>query len=77
MRIVLFLCAMFALAVGVATATAGSGNSANVKLCQKGGWATLVPDPDESTAIQPVTANTQERANPIVTNLMTRSRPDT
>jgi hypothetical protein len=26
------------LSVGVATATAGGGNSANAKLCQKGGW---------------------------------------
>ena len=31
-----------ALSVGVATATAGGGNSANAKLCQKGGWMSLV-----------------------------------
>src|SRR3954452_16267026 len=42
MRIVLLLCALFALTVGVATATAGGGNSATAKLCQKGGWQTLV-----------------------------------
>lgn len=30
-----------ALSVGVATATAGGGNSANAKLCQKGGWMSL------------------------------------
>src|SRR5690348_6193011 len=30
------------LSVGVATATAGGGNSANAKLCQKGGWTNLV-----------------------------------
>jgi hypothetical protein len=42
-RIVLLSCAMFALTVGVATATAGTGsNSANAKLCQKGGWAKLI-----------------------------------
>jgi hypothetical protein len=42
MRIVLLLCAVFALMVGVATATAGGGNSANAKKCQNGGWQTLV-----------------------------------
>ena len=31
-----------ALSVGVATATAGGGNSANAKLCQKNGWMNLV-----------------------------------
>lgn len=30
-----------ALSVGVATANAGGGNSANAKLCQKGGWMNL------------------------------------
>ena len=39
-RIVLLLCAMFALTVGVATAIAGGGNSNNAKLCQKDGWKT-------------------------------------
>jgi hypothetical protein len=39
MRIVLVLCAVFAVTVGVATANADKGgNSANAKLCQKGGW---------------------------------------
>src|SRR5262245_16913197 len=42
-RMVLLLCAVFALTVGVATATAGGGNSANAKLCQKNGWQTLYP----------------------------------
>jgi hypothetical protein len=38
-RIVLLLCAVFALTVGVATANADqNGNSANAKLCQQGGW---------------------------------------
>jgi hypothetical protein len=31
-------CVVLALTVAVATATAGGGNSANAKLCQKGGW---------------------------------------
>ena len=31
-----------ALALGVPSATAGGGNSANAKLCQKGGWQMLV-----------------------------------
>lgn len=34
--------ALIALAVGLATATAGGGNSANAKRCQKNGWQTLV-----------------------------------
>ena len=38
-RSVLVLCAMLVLTVAVATAEAGGGNSANAKLCQKGGWA--------------------------------------
>jgi hypothetical protein len=43
MRLVLALCAVFALTVGVAAATADQGgNSANAKLCQKGGWQSLV-----------------------------------
>jgi hypothetical protein len=41
-KIVFTLCALFALTVGVATAAAGSGNSANAKMCQKGGWMGLV-----------------------------------
>ena len=39
--VLLVLCAVFALTVGVATANAGDGNSANAKLCQKGGWQSL------------------------------------
>jgi hypothetical protein len=52
MRVLFVLCAALALTVGVATATAGTGhgnghggkggNSANAKLCQKGGWKTFV-----------------------------------
>jgi hypothetical protein len=38
----LVLCVVLALAVGFATATAGGGNSANAKLCQKGGWQNWV-----------------------------------
>ncbi len=33
--------AFLALSVGAATATAGGGNSANAKLCQKNGWQSL------------------------------------
>jgi hypothetical protein len=32
---------LLAISVGVATATAGGGNSANAKLCQMGGWMNL------------------------------------
>jgi hypothetical protein len=43
LRIILACCAALALTVGVATATGGNGgNSANAKLCQKGGWQNLV-----------------------------------
>ena len=38
----LFACAVLALSIGISTATAGGGNSDNAKLCQKGGWQTLV-----------------------------------
>src|SRR6186997_783360 len=42
LRVSLLLAVAVALCVGVATATAaGGGNSANAKLCQKGGWQTL------------------------------------
>lgn len=44
MRVALLLCAVFAMSVGVASATAdhgNGGNSANAKLCQKGGWMSL------------------------------------
>jgi hypothetical protein len=42
LRLMLLLCAAFALTVGVATAAAAPGsNSANAKLCQKGGWTSL------------------------------------
>jgi hypothetical protein len=34
--------AAIALTAGIATATAGGGNSANAKKCQKDGWQTLV-----------------------------------
>ncbi len=36
------VCAAIALTAGLATATAGGGNSANAKKCQKNGWQTLV-----------------------------------
>jgi hypothetical protein len=51
-RILLVCCAALALTVGVATATAGGGNSANAKLCQKGGWQTLVRSDGSSFANQ-------------------------
>jgi hypothetical protein len=38
----LVVCAAGALTFGIATASAGGGNSANAKLCQKNGWQTLV-----------------------------------
>jgi hypothetical protein len=41
-RLVVALCVVSALTIGVATAYAGGGNSANAKLCQKGGWQTLI-----------------------------------
>lgn len=42
-RMVVALCAVLALAAGVATARAGNGgNSADAKKCQKGGWKSLV-----------------------------------
>src|SRR6266700_1178818 len=41
MRMVLMICAALALTVGVVSATAGGGNSANAKQCQKGGWVNL------------------------------------
>ena len=44
------LCAVFALTVGVATANAGGGNSANAKLCQKGGWQSLFTETGGSFA---------------------------
>jgi len=34
----LVLCMVLALTVAVAVANAGGGNSANAKLCEKGGW---------------------------------------
>src|SRR5262245_17127617 len=39
--ILLVLCAVFALTLGATTANAGGGNSANAKLCHKGGWQNL------------------------------------
>jgi hypothetical protein len=45
LQMIVVCCAALALSVGVATATAGNGNggnSANAKLCQKGGWQNLV-----------------------------------
>lgn len=40
-RVAFLVCVVLAMAVGVATANAGGGNSANAKLCQKGGWMNL------------------------------------
>ena len=36
------VCAAIALTAGITTATAGGGNSANAKKCQKNGWQALV-----------------------------------
>lgn len=52
LRLILVCCAALALSVGVATATAGGGNSANAKLCQKGGWQNLVRSDGSSFANQ-------------------------
>lgn len=55
LRILLLCCAALALTVGVATATAGGGNggnSANAKLCQKGGWQSLYRSDGSSFANQ-------------------------
>ncbi len=41
-RLTLTLFAGFALVIGVATATAGGGNSDAAKACQQGGWQNLV-----------------------------------
>ena len=43
-------CAVIALTVGIATATAGGGNSANAKKCQKDGWQTLVTSTGQTFA---------------------------
>ena len=42
LRTMLLPCVVLALTVAVATANAGGGNSANAKLCQKGGWHSWV-----------------------------------
>jgi len=53
LRMVLPLLGVLALMLGVATATAGKGgNSANAKLCYKGGWQTLVRGDGSSFASQ-------------------------
>jgi hypothetical protein len=41
-RMLLVLCAALALSAGVATATAGGGNSGNAEMCKKDGWKSLV-----------------------------------
>jgi hypothetical protein len=41
LRTLLVLGTVLLFTVGVATANAGGGNSANAKLCQKGGWQNL------------------------------------
>ena len=42
LRPMLVLCMVLALTIAVAGATAGGGNSANAKLCQKDGWRNWV-----------------------------------
>jgi hypothetical protein len=49
LRMMVVLCAALALTVGVATATAGGGNSAIAKMCQKGGWKLLIRSSDGSS----------------------------
>jgi hypothetical protein len=41
-RLAVVVFSVVALAVGVASATAGGGNSANAKQCQKNGWMSLI-----------------------------------
>ena len=41
LRSFIALCAVLALGIGASSASAGGGNSANAKKCQKGGWMTL------------------------------------
>jgi hypothetical protein len=53
MRVLLVLCTTIALTVGVAAAMGGNGgNSANAKLCYKGGWQTLARSNGSSFASQ-------------------------
>ena len=53
MRVSLVLCGVFVLTVGVVAASAGNGgNSANAKLCQKGGWTSLLRSDGSSFADQ-------------------------
>jgi hypothetical protein len=50
LRHLVVLCGALALTVGAATALAGGGNSANAKLCQKGGWRNFVRSDGSSFA---------------------------
>jgi hypothetical protein len=52
LRMISVCCAVLALTVGVATATAGGGNSANAKKCQKGGWQNWVREDGSAFANQ-------------------------
>jgi hypothetical protein len=49
LRILMACCAALALTVGVATATAGGGNSEAAKACQKGGWQNFIRSEDGSS----------------------------
>jgi len=57
LRLMVVLCAALALTVGVTTATAGGGNSATAKVCQKGGWAS--PNLQDGSG-QPLTFSSQD-----------------
>ena len=46
-RVLALLCAVLALSVGVATATAGNNSNRDAaKSCQKGGYTSLAPEPE-------------------------------
>jgi hypothetical protein len=67
-QLVLVLCAVFALTVGVATATAGGGNSANAKLCQKNGWQSLVTSTGETFASEEACVSYAAKGGTLVPN---------
>jgi hypothetical protein len=76
MRIVLLLCAVFSLTVGVGSATAGGGNSANAKQCQKGGWQTLFRSDGTSFKNDGACVSYAARGGTLTTKTKTKSQLD-
>ena len=76
MRIVVVLCALFALTVGVATATAGGGNSENAKKCQKNGWMSLYRSDGSSFASQDACVSYAAKGGMLTTKTKTKSQLD-